>query len=65
MPEWFKRRKKTAAQTSYQVNRPTASNQDLQKEVDRILDKINASGFGSLNPDEKATLDRAKDTLSK
>jgi membrane associated rhomboid family serine protease len=65
MPEWFKRRKKTAAQSSYQVNRPTAGNQDLQKEVDRILDKINASGFGSLNPEEKVTLDRAKDILSK
>ncbi len=65
MPEWFKRRRKTAAQTSYQVNRPMARNEDLQKEVNRILDKINASGFGSLNPVEKATLDRAKDILSK
>ena len=65
MPEWFKRRKKTEAQTSYRVNRPTTSNEDLQKEVDRILDKINASGFGSLDDTEKATLDRAKDILSK
>lgn len=65
VPEWFKRRKKTAAQTSYQVNRPVTSSQDLQKEVDRILDKINASGFGSLSAAEKATLDRAKDILSK
>ncbi|HAQ57427.1 MAG TPA: hypothetical protein DEA16_05650 [Opitutae bacterium] len=65
MPEWFKRRKRSAAQASYQVNRPTTSNNDLQKEVDRILDKINASGFGSLNPTEKATLDQAKDILSK
>jgi membrane associated rhomboid family serine protease len=32
-------------------------------EVDRILDKINSSGFGSLSAEEKATLDRAKDTL--
>ncbi len=65
VPEWFKRRKKTEAQTSYSVNRPTTSNEDLQKEVDRILDKINASGFGSLSDAEKATLDRAKDILSK
>ena len=65
VPEWFKRRKKTAAQTSYQVNRPTTSKDDLQKEVDRILDKINTSGFGSLNTNEKATLDQAKDILNK
>jgi membrane associated rhomboid family serine protease len=65
VPEWFKRRKKTAAHTSYRVNRPTTSTDDLQKEVDRILDKINASGFGSLDATEKATLDRAKDILSK
>jgi membrane associated rhomboid family serine protease len=65
MPEWFKRRKKTAAQTSYRVNRPTTNSQDLQQEVDRILDKINASGFGSLTDSEKVTLDRAKDILSK
>ncbi|CAA6676427.1 MULTISPECIES: rhomboid family intramembrane serine protease [unclassified Lentimonas] len=67
VPEWFKRRNKTAAQTSYSVNRPTTSTSsaDLQKEVDRILDKINASGFGSLEASEKATLDRAKDILGK
>ncbi|MGB0370571.1 MAG: rhomboid family intramembrane serine protease [Opitutales bacterium] len=38
---------------------------DVQKEVDRILDKINTQGFGSLNPAEKATLERARDMLSK
>ncbi|WPJ98188.1 rhomboid family intramembrane serine protease [Coraliomargarita algicola] len=62
-PAWFKRRKKTEAHISYKVNR---SNRDeLQKEVDRILDKINASGFGSLTDSEKHTLDRAKDLLSR
>ncbi len=65
VPEWFKRRKKTAAHTSYSVNRPVTKTKDLQKEVDRILDKINTSGFGSLDDAEKATLDRAKDILSK
>ena len=38
---------------------------DVQKEVDRILDKINTQGFGSLNESEKATLERARDLLSK
>jgi membrane associated rhomboid family serine protease len=36
---------------------------DLQKEVDRILDKINDLGFGSLNSDEKKTLEKAKELL--
>jgi membrane associated rhomboid family serine protease len=65
MPEWFKRRKKTADQTSYHVNRSTSNRDELQREVDRILDKINTSGFGSLSDLEKATLDRAKDILNK
>lgn len=63
LPEWFKRKQKTERNMSYKVNR---SNRDeLQKEVDRILDKINASGFGSLTETEKTTLDQAKDILSR
>ena len=63
LPDWFKRKQKISRDTSYKVNR--RSRDELQKEVDRILDKINASGFGSLTVDEKQTLDRAKDTLSR
>ncbi len=37
----------------------------LSAEVDRILDKINSQGFGSLSDEEKRTLDEAKDMLSK
>tara|TARA_X000000368_G_scaffold139285_1_gene109525 strand:+ start:2184 stop:3098 length:915 start_codon:yes stop_codon:yes gene_type:complete len=63
-PDWMKRRKKDPSNNlSYSVNR--ASRNELQKEIDRILDKINTSGFGSLNDMEKATLERAKDLLSK
>ena len=40
-----------------------SSTSELQKEVDRILDKINESGFGSLTPKEKKTLDKAKSLL--
>ena len=36
---------------------------ELQKEVDRILDKINESGFGSLTSKEKIVLDKAKSLL--
>lgn len=42
---------------------PPHPSADLRAEVDRILDKINAHGFGSLTQDEKSTLDRAKDVL--
>jgi len=63
LPEWFKRKQKTEKQISYKVNR--SNRDDLQKEVDRILDKINSSGFGSLSESEKHTLDRAKDILSR
>ncbi|TVP80168.1 MAG: rhomboid family intramembrane serine protease [Puniceicoccaceae bacterium] len=63
-PAWFKRQKKTkTAPISYQVNR--SNREELQNEVDRILDKINATGFGSLTDDEKKVLDRAKDILSR
>ena len=63
-PNWMKRRQKDDSNNlSYSVNR--ASRNELQEEVDQILDKINNSGFGSLTDMEKATLERAKDFLSK
>jgi len=64
LPEWFKRRnaRPVARRVSYTVNR-SSSRDELQKEVDRILDKINATGFGSLSEHEKQTLDHAKDIL--
>lgn len=37
----------------------------LKQEVDRILDKINHQGFGSLTQEEKDILDKAKDILKK
>jgi hypothetical protein len=62
-PAWFKRREKKGQHISYKVNR--VKRDDLQIEVDRILDKINISGFGSLSASEKQTLDRAKDILNR
>lgn len=38
---------------------------ELRADVDRILDKINSQGFGTLTEEEKRTLDAAKDLLSK
>lgn len=63
MPAWFKRRNKIEPKVTYQVNR--SSRDELQGEVDRILDKINTTGFGSLSEGEKHTLDHAKDILNK
>ncbi|MFP4358153.1 MAG: rhomboid family intramembrane serine protease [Puniceicoccaceae bacterium] len=45
--------------------RSAAEGPDLRAEVDRILDKINASGFGSLDDDEKETLNQAKEMLKR
>jgi membrane associated rhomboid family serine protease len=62
LPAWM-RRKKAARQGDLKVNlqhRP-----DLRAEVDRILDKINSLGFGSLTDEEKKLLDEAKDILSR
>ena len=63
-PEWVKKQVvMNAQQPNYQVN--LQSRHALQREVDRILDKINTKGFGSLTNSEKETLDKAKDILGK
>jgi membrane associated rhomboid family serine protease len=61
-PVWS-RKKKPAVVSSYQVDikRP----EDLKTEVDRILDKINSQGFGSLTDDERRMLDEARESLNK
>ena len=63
MPSWMKRKKAEKITTGYKVNITTPS--DLKTEVDRILDKINSSGFGALTDEEKRLLDEAKDLLSR
>ena len=47
----------------YSVN--ISQPQDMKKEVDRILDKINSKGFGALTAAEKKTLDEARELLRK
>lgn len=51
------------ADSTYSVN--LSDQHSLQVEVDRILDKITEKGFGSLNSDEKNTLEKAKGLLNK
>lgn len=61
-PGWFKK-KKTVNSGAFTVN--ITNRRVLQKEVDRILDKINSQGFGSLSDEEKKILDRARDLLNR
>jgi membrane associated rhomboid family serine protease len=64
VPRWLKRSGKSSEPTT--ASTASLSNrQDLRAEVDRILDKINSQGFGSLTPAEKRVLDDAKDLLSR
>ncbi len=64
LPQWlrFRSDKGRASSPAVGQRRHTAS---LRAEVDRILDKINSQGFGALSAEEKHTLDKAKDMLSK
>lgn len=47
--------------SSYKIN--LSQSTSIQEEVDRILDKINSTGFGSLTEDEKLMLEKAKGLL--
>lgn len=62
-PSWFKKKGSGTTTGSFSIN--ITNRKVLQKEVDRILDKINSKGFGALTDEEKKLLDRAKDLLSK
>jgi membrane associated rhomboid family serine protease len=65
-PSWLKISKqlgKPGAPAGYSVN--LDDREMVEQEVDRILDKINEKGFGSLTEDEKRTLDKAKSFLGK
>jgi len=63
LPTWAKKKTATNLSPKYKVNVGTKI--DLKEEVDRILDKINSQGFGSLTDEEKRVLDSAKDTMSR
>lgn len=62
-PEWLNFRRPVTPPPAPDT-RPSSS-LDLRAEVDRILDKINSQGFGSLTLQEKRLLDEAKEMLSK
>lgn len=63
-PRWFTSKKTRKAKTGkFRIN--FTNRNELQQEVDRILDKINRQGFGSLTEEERSTLDKAKELLSR
>ena len=63
LPAWMKKKPTVAKPAAFKVN--VTPPRDLKAEVDRILDKINTSGFGSLTAEEKRTLDEARNMMSK
>lgn len=68
LPRWLKRTRRPAPAAPAEpvaFTPPAPSRADLRAEVDRILDKINSQGFGSLTPEEKRVLDGARDLLSR
>ena len=65
IPDWFKQKEKKSKAKAYPYKVNIAPPKDMKKEVDRILDKINSKGFGSLTAEEKKILDEAGDLLKK
>jgi membrane associated rhomboid family serine protease len=66
LPAWLRFPNKTPVPVaSAPDTRPPSDPRHLRADVDRILDKINTEGFGSLTPEEKLTLAAAKNLLSK
>ena len=63
LPSWMKKKSADPTSASFKVN--LTAREDLKAEVDRILDKINSKGFQSLSPDEKRTLDEARNLLNR
>ena len=64
LPFWLKKKSSSrSSKRNFKIN--IGNRRDVQNEVDRILDKINSHGFGALSEEEKQTLDRAKDILSR
>ena len=63
-PKWITNKKtKRAGSGRFRIR--FSDRKELQNEVDRILDKINAKGFASLSEEEKKTLDKAKELLNR
>ena len=64
LPRWLKR-SHPAVTPPPLAETNVSTPEGVRAEVDRILDKINSHGLGSLTADEKRVLDEAKDFLSR
>ena len=62
LPKWAQK-KPASVSPKYKVK--VGNKTDLKVEVDRILDKINSKGFGSLTAEEKYVIDDARDNMSR
>lgn len=62
LPGWVGKKDKISQRApGYSVN--LSSRKNMNEELNRILDKINRSGFQSLTPEERRTLDRGSDLM--
>lgn len=64
-PVWLKRKSQSPKTGKSRFKLNMSSKKELSAEVDRILDKINDQGFGALSPEERETLDKARDLLKR
>jgi membrane associated rhomboid family serine protease len=65
LPSWLRSRDQHSSEATPREAASSLRSGDFRADVDRILDKINSDGFGSLSEEEKRILDDAKDLLSK
>jgi membrane associated rhomboid family serine protease len=66
LPRWMRnRRSARTVRPAATLSLTSGDRGHLRAEVDRILDKINSDGFGSLSPDEKRVLDEARDLIGR
>ncbi len=72
LPRWLRRTRRSvpAAELDLPAPEPVGvaaapSPRNIRAEIDRILDKINSQGLGSLTADERRTLDGGKDLLNR
>lgn len=66
LPRWMRHRNPARAdRPAPMLSLSSGDRGHLRAEVDRILDKINSDGFGSLSADEKRVLDEARDLIGR
>jgi hypothetical protein len=62
---WFSIRKRTLEYKIQQEEKKTSHQQEIERNIDRILDKINREGFDSLTEEEHDRLYKGSQSLSR